>query len=160
MNSPEFNDFNPALDLKIERVVPVAPNLVWKAWTQPEHVVNWFTPAPWKTVTCEIDLYAGGKFRTVMESPEGDLVDSTGCFLLVEPERRLVFTDAMLPGFRLKSEAFMTATILIEKHPDGTKYTAIAKHKDEAGRQTHVEMGFEAGWSTALDQLVAYMKSL
>ena len=45
--------------------------LVWKAWTMPEHLKKWFTPAPWQTVECEIDLRPGGIFRTVMRSPEG-----------------------------------------------------------------------------------------
>ena len=41
---------DPRLDLVLERVVDVAPELVWAAWTMPEHVKKWFTPAPWKTV--------------------------------------------------------------------------------------------------------------
>lgn len=54
----------------------------------------------------------------------------------------------------------MTASISIEKHPRGTKYTAVAKHKSEADRQAHVDMGFHDGWSTALDQLVEYVQSI
>ena len=41
---------DPELDLVLERVVDVPKDLVWKAWTVPEHVKQWFTPAPWKTV--------------------------------------------------------------------------------------------------------------
>ncbi len=160
MTATELFEFDPLLDLKLERVVPVSPALVWQAWTDPKHVVHWFTPAPWKTTACEIDLRPGGIFRTVMQSPEGNEVDSPGCYLLVEPGRRIVFTDALLPGFRPKETAFMTASIQIEKHTDGTKYTAIVKHKNEADRQSHVDMGFHDGWSTALDQLVDYMKSV
>lgn len=160
MNVVETTDFDPKLDLKLERVVPVSPELVWKAWTEPEHVVHWFTPAPWKTTHCEIDLRPGGKFRTVMEGPNGEKNDETGCFLLVEQGRRIVFTDALLPGFRPKASSFMTASIVIEKHPDGAKYTAIAKHKNEADRQTHEDMGFHDGWSTALDQLVEYVQTM
>jgi uncharacterized protein YndB with AHSA1/START domain len=160
MNVAEEIDFDPKLDLKLERIVPVSPELVWKAWTEPKHVVHWFTPAPWKTNACEIDLRPGGTFRTVMQSPEGALVDNTGCFLLVEMGRRIVFTDALLPGFRPNETSFMTASVLIEAHPEGTKYTAIAKHKNETDRQTHVDMGFHTGWSAALDQLVEYVRSI
>ena len=60
---------DPTRDLILERHVDVSPELVWKAWTEPEHIVKWFTPAPWKTVDCEIDLRPGGIFRTVMRSP-------------------------------------------------------------------------------------------
>jgi len=69
---------NPELDLSFDRVVDVKPELVWKAWTTPEYVVKWFTPAPWKTVHCEIDLKPGGKFHTVMESPEGQQFRTPG----------------------------------------------------------------------------------
>ncbi len=41
---------NTKLDLSFERVVDVKPELVWKAWTTPEYLKKWFTPAPWKTV--------------------------------------------------------------------------------------------------------------
>ncbi len=62
---------NPRLDLLLERVVDVPPDLVWAAWTVPEHVKKWFTPAPWRTIDCEIDLRSGGIFRIVMRGPEG-----------------------------------------------------------------------------------------
>jgi uncharacterized protein YndB with AHSA1/START domain len=69
---------DPRLDLILERVVDVAPELVWAAWTKPEHIKKWFTPAPWKTVDCEIDLRPGGIFRTVMRSPEGQDITNVG----------------------------------------------------------------------------------
>ena len=62
---------DPQLDLVLERVVDVPRELVWKAWTEPEHVMKWFTPAPWTVTECEIDLRPGGIFRTTMRSPEG-----------------------------------------------------------------------------------------
>ncbi len=154
------SNFDTSLDLKLERIVAVSPDLVWRAWTEPEHLVHWFTPAPWRTTACEIDLRPGGIFRTVMQSPDGEEVDNTGCYLLVEPGRQLVFTDALLPGFRPTESSFMTASIVIEAHSDGSKYTAIARHKSEADRQSHVDMGFHDGWSKALDQLVAYVRTL
>ena len=63
--------FDPTHDLRLERIVDVSPSLVWAAWTTPAHILKWFTPAPWQTVDCEIDLRPGGVFRTTMRSPEG-----------------------------------------------------------------------------------------
>lgn len=151
---------DPRLDLVLERVVDVPPEKVWAAWTRPEHLVKWFTPRPWSTVDCEIDLRPGGIFRTVMRSPEGEDHDNVGCYLEVVENERLVFTDALGPGWRPNPEPFMTAVVSIEPHGDGTKYTAIALHKDEADRAKHEEMGFHEGWGKALDQLVEHAKSL
>jgi uncharacterized protein YndB with AHSA1/START domain len=149
---------DPRLDLVLERVVDVPPERVWAAWTQPEHVVAWFTPAPWSTVDCEIDLRPGGIFRTVMRSPEGTDHPNVGCFLEVVENERLVWTDALEPGWRPAAKPFMTGVILLEPHGSGTRYTAIAIHRDEATRERHEAMGFHEGWGKALDQLVAHMQ--
>ena len=151
---------DPKLDLVLERIVDVPPELVWKAWTEPKHLMQWFTPAPWKTVDCEIDLRPGGIFRTVMRSPEWQDMDNAGCFLEIVEHRKLVFTDALLPGFRPRDGGFFTGIVTIEPVKGGTKYTAIAVHKDEAGKKAHEDMGFHSGWGTALDQLVAYAKTM
>ncbi|MCH8619275.1 SRPBCC family protein [Undibacterium sp. TS12] len=148
------------LDLVLERIVDIPPALVWAAWTTPAHILEWFTPAPWKTVDCEIDLRPGGIFRTVMRSPEGMDHDNVGCYLEVVPGKKLVFTDALGPGFRPTGNSFMTATITFEPHEAGTKYTAVVLHKSVEDRKKHEEMGFHHGWGTALDQLVAHMKGI
>lgn len=160
MPSTAIPAFNPELDLSLERVVPMAPSLVWAAWTQPQHVVHWFTPAPWQTVDCEIDLRPGGIFRTTMRSPEGQDNDHTGCYLEVVENQRLVWTDALGPGYRPANNPFVTASITLQPEGSGTRYTALVQHKDAATRQQHEAMGFTHGWSTALDQLVAYMQGL
>ena len=155
---------DPALDLVLERVVDVPPELVWQAWTQPEHNKKRFTPAPWTTVACEIDLRPGGLFRTVMRSPEGEDHPNVGCYLEIVPQKKLVWTDALEAGFRPSRHGphlpfRFTAAILIEPHGSGTKYTAIAMHSDAESRKQHDAMGFQDGWGTALDQLVAHMKT-
>lgn len=159
---------NPALDLSFERIVEVPRELVWKAWTQPQHLRHWFTPAPWKTIDCEIDLRPGGRFFTIMQSPEGQTFPGTGCYLEVIENERLTWTNALLPGFRpisgvVQPEATVdfkfTATIQLESHGTGTRYTATVCHADPAGCEKHKAMGFEQGWGTALEQLVAYIKT-
>jgi uncharacterized protein YndB with AHSA1/START domain len=64
--------FDPTYDLVLERVVDLTPEQLWDGWTKPEHLVHWFTPAPWTTVEADTDVRPGGIFRTVMCSPEGD----------------------------------------------------------------------------------------
>lgn len=160
MTLPATFKIDPTLDLVLERDIDVPCNLVWEAWTRPEHIKKWFTPAPWQTVDCEIDLRAGGKFRTVMRSPEGQEFPNLGCFLEIVPNERLVFTDALLPGYRPASAPFFTAIVSMQPNGSGTKYVAVAMHRDAEGRRKHEEMGFHQGWGKALDQLVAHAKTI
>lgn len=159
MTSMPFK-FDPQLDLVLEREIDVPRDLVWDAWTKPEHIKKWFTPAPWKTIDCEIDLRPGGMFRTVMLSPEGQQFPNLGCFLEVVPNERLVFTDALLPGYRPSPEPFFTGAVIMQPVGKGTRYTAYAIHRDEDGRKKHEAMGFHSGWGKALDQLVAHVKTM
>ena len=162
---------NPKLDLILERVLDVPPELVWTAWTTPEHIKKWFTPAPWSTVECDIDLRPGGIFRTVMQSPEGNKSPNVGCYLDIVENERLVWTSALGPGYRPAQrpvsdsgheciELFFTAVISLERQGNGTKYTALVMHEDEASRRKHEELGFHEGWGAALDQLVAIAKTI
>ena len=155
-----FEKVDPRLDLTLDRVVDLPPELIWKAWTEPKHLVNWFTPPPWKTVDCRIDLRPGGEFYTEMNGPAGEAFKSAGCYLEIVPSRKLVWTDALQGGFRPNANSMFTAFLYLEPQATGTRYYVIAKHKDEASRKQHEEMGFEQGWGLVLDQLVAYMKSL
>ena len=157
---------DPRLDLVLERVIDVPRELVWAAWTTPELIKRWFTPAPWQTVDCEMDLRPGGIFRTVMRSPEGEEFPNVGCYLEVVEHEKLVWTDVLGPGYRPKAPSpgcgslSFTAVLLLEPHGSGTKYTAIAIHRDEEDTQKHREMGFHEGWGAALDQLVSLAKSM
>lgn len=160
MSIPPPYRANPALDLVLERVVDVPPALVWKAWTEPEHLKKWFTPKPWSTVGCEIDLKPGGAFNTTMRSPDGQEFHNTGCVLEVVPQQRLVITDALLAGYRPAPNPFFSAIVSLAPEGTGTRYVAIAIHGNEETRKKHEEMGFHTGWSTALDQLVALAKTL
>lgn len=151
--------FDPTLDLKLERTVDVKPELVWAAWTKPELLKQWFCPKPWSVSDCELDVRPGGIFRTTMRSPEGQGFPNVGCYLEVVPNRKLVFTDALLPGYRPAAKSFMTGVVLLEPHGDGgTKYTAIALHNSEAARIEHEQMGFADGWGKAWEQLVELVK--
>ena len=160
----EAVDFRAELDLKLERIVDVPRRLVWEAWTQPKHLMQWFCPKPWSVSDCEIDLRPGGIFSTTMRSPEGVAFPNVGCYLEIVENEKLVWTDALLPGYRPTATPqsgaglLFTAILLLGDAGSGTKYTAIAKHRDSADRKKHEEMGFHDGWSTVLDQLVEVVR--
>jgi len=158
MNLPP--DFDPNLDLVLERSLPVPVSRLWRAWTTPKHLMPWFCPKPWSVPECEIDLRPGGVFRTVMAGPEGERFENVGIYLELEHERRLVWTDTLLPGYRPAPNPFFTAILSFEPTAEGTRYVAIARHGSAEVREKHEQMGFHHGWGLVVDQLVAYCADL
>lgn len=149
--------FDPERDLMFTRIVPLSPDQLWRGWTEPALLKEWFCPAPWRVTEAEVELRPGGQFRTLMQGPNGESHDHRGCWLELVPHERLTWTDALLRDFRPGPSPFVTATLTFEKVEGGTRYTAWVRHKDAAEREKHEAMGFEQGWGKALDQLVALM---
>src|SRR4051812_32150956 len=92
---PQMTDTqDDSLELRITRLIDAPRAAVYRAWTQPELLVQWFTPKPWTTVRAEIDVRAGGASMVVMADPEGNEYPNPGQYLEVVPDEKLVFTDA------------------------------------------------------------------
>ena len=151
---------NSELDLEMIRVIDAPLALVWKAWTDPDLLKQWWTPRPWTTAAVSMDLRAGGAFKTTMRSPEGQEMPHEGVFLDVVAHQRIAFTDAVNADYRPSAEPFMTAIITFEDAGSKTKYNVQILHPNTATRKKHEEMGFEQGWSTAISQLEEVAKSL
>lgn len=149
-----------ANDLTVSRVIKAPRSAVWRAWKDPEHLVKWWAPSPIVTISNQHEFYAGGAFDTTMKMEDGTEHGGEGCFLEVVENERIVFTDALRGGWRPNEEAFFTAVITLEEHPEGTKYTAVALHKNDEDRQKHAEMGFEQGWGTCIEQLGRLVEQL
>lgn len=157
--------FNPHLDLQLACEAPITPEQVFEGWTVPSTLLQWFCPRPWRVVECRVDPRPGGIFSTIMQSPEGvNMAENLGSFLLVEPPRRLVWTNLMGPDFRplpVSALGFgFVCDLRLDPLPNGgTWYQATVRHVDEAGKRQHEAMGFEAGWRAALSQLVTLMQA-
>lgn len=147
-------------DLVLSRSVRATPAQIWTAWTTPEHLMQWWAPAPVTVPEARINPVPGGAFFTRMVLPDGSEHASEGCVLVAEPERRIVFTDGMRAGFQPNETLFMVADITIAPAPDGALYTAKVMHKSAEDRSRHSEMGFETGWGTALSQLEILARGL
>jgi uncharacterized protein YndB with AHSA1/START domain len=150
------------LDLTLERTIDAPRALVWRVWTDPEHVRKWFAPAPWTIADCEMDLRPGGVFRFVLRSSEGQDFPELGCFLEVVEQRKIAWTNVLRPGFRPArlgegegcADLPFTAILTLEDRAGKTHYFVRVLHQDEAGRNRHEEMGFHQGWNQCLDQLI------
>lgn len=150
-----------AFDLVLERVLDAPPETVFRAYTDPAILSQWFAPKPWTITDAVVEPRAGGRFNFVMHGPEGERFPNSGVFLEVVPNRRLISTDAFTPEWKPTGLPFMTARIEMEPTGDGrTKYTATASHWNAATMKQHEEMGFHEGWGQATDQLEALLKNL
>ncbi len=140
-------------ELVILREFPVAPEVVWRAITK--RTKEWWCPQPWTTPVVDWELRAGGRCRTVMEGPDGTRVDLLGTILEVVENERLVFTDAIKPGWQLSAEPFMVGAFeLSSATSGGTTYRASARHWSQEKTTEHAVMGFRMGWGAAADQLL------
>ncbi|WP_435259419.1 SRPBCC family protein [Thioclava sp. FR2] len=152
---------NPETDLELVRHLKASPSKVWRCWTEPKLLEQWFAPKPVVTRDVEIDLRPGGSFKTTMDVPGHGAMVGHGCFLEIDPGRKLAWTDLLQGGYRPNSESFgFTAFILLEPEGEGTLYRAIALHRTAEQRKSHEEMGFHDGWGTAAAQLDALAVTL
>jgi uncharacterized protein YndB with AHSA1/START domain len=134
---------------------------VWRCWTEPDLLKQWFCPKPWTVAEAEIDVRPGGICRVVMRSPEGQDMDNPGVYLEVVPNEKLVFTDAYTPDWQPSDKPFMTAIVTFADADGGrTRYTARARHWSAADKDAHETMGFHDGWTQCARQLEALAKSL
>lgn len=147
--------------LTLERMLDAPAAKLWRCWTEPDLLKQWFCPKPWYVTEARLELVPGGEFFTVMNGPDGERFDNAGVILAVEPERRLVWTDAFRPGWIPNETAFMTAHVSFEETGDGrTAYLARAMHWSEENLEQHERMGFHEGWAAAADQLQALANTL
>lgn len=146
-------------ELTISRFINAPPAKVWKAWSTPEHLAQWWIPEPIECQVVKLDLWPGGGFETRMRQGDGDFEPHVeGCFLDVVPERRLVFTTVLGEGWRpLEPWLALTAIITFEPEGEGTRYSARVLHKTPADSRKHEEMGFYEGWGTTIEQLAAFV---
>lgn len=140
------------LELVVTRVFDAPRRLLFKLWTQPEHLVRWWGPQGFTTVASEMDVRPGGTWFRCMRSPEGALYTKRGVYReILEPER-LVFTyvneDA---DGTLGPETLVTVTF--EEHGAKTKLTLHQTGFDSIGsRDAH-----EGGWTSCLERFAEYL---
>jgi uncharacterized protein YndB with AHSA1/START domain len=150
---------NPELDLTISRVIKAPRAVIWRAWTEPASFEQWWVPAPARCRVVAMELKPGGSFETQISENGGEFMPHmNGCFLAVDELERIVFTDALVGGWRPAEAPFMTAMITLRDHPLGTDYAAHVMHKSHVDQTLHETMGFYEGWGTVVEQLAHYVE--
>jgi uncharacterized protein YndB with AHSA1/START domain len=152
--------FDPDRDLSIRRFIRAQPSEIWRAWTVPSSFERWWVPAPAKCQVIEMELRPGGALTThIDESGAGFVPHLEACFLDLVENQRIVFTNALVKGWRPAQQPFMSAVITLTARDGGTEYAAHVMHKDSEQQQLHATLGFADGWGTVIEQLARFVEA-
>ncbi len=147
-------------ELVLTRLIDAPPEKVFRAWTEPELLKQWFAPKPWTTPEAKLDVRPGGVQSIIMRSPDGKDMPLRGIYLEVVDNKKLVYTDAYTAAWEPSGKPFMTVTVTFENEGSKTRYTARVLHWTVADREAHEKMGFHEGWGLCADQLAAVAAKL
>ena len=153
--------------LVIERVFDAPRELLWKAWTEPEHMMRWWGPKGFTSPACKIDFRVGGKYLFAMQSPEfneGQPIWSTGVYREIVPLERIVCTDCfadekgnIVPathyGMGADIPLEMLVTVTFEDLDGKTRMTL----RHEGLPAGEMRDGAGVGWNESFDKLADYV---
>lgn len=152
-------------DLVIERVFDAPRELVWRAWTEPEHFQRWWGPKAFTAPACKIDLRVGGTYLACMRSPEGKDYWSTGTYKEIVAPERLVYTDSfadadghVVPAsyYGMSGEWPLELQVTVTLEDLGGKTKLTLRHAGMPAGENQDLAG--AGWNESFDKLAASLK--
>jgi len=146
-------------EIVISRVFDAPRALVFKAWTDPKHVAQWWGPTGFSAPACEIDLRVGGLFRVNLLGPDGVEYPCTGFFReVVEPERIVyVGTSEDGPACGSGLPPRSTVTVTFEESDRKTTLTIHTLLESTTHRDAAMRDGFNIGWGMSLERLAEYV---
>jgi len=148
-------------ELVLTRLIDAPRSAVWRCWTEPELVKQWFAPAPWTTPKADLDVRPGGQCTVTMADENGNEYPNPGVYLEVIENEKLVFTDAYSGDWEPhEGSPFMTVVLTFEDEGGKTRYTARARHWTSEAKHQHEKMGFHEGWGRCADQLEKLARTL
>jgi uncharacterized protein YndB with AHSA1/START domain len=139
-------------ELVLTRMFDAPRELVFKAWTDPKCVAQWWRPRGFTNPVCELDVRPGGAIRIHMRGPDGTVYPMTGVYQeVVEPER-IVFTSAPLDAEGNALFELLT-TVTFAEQGGKTKQILRARVIKRTAQAAQYLKGMEAGWTQSLEYL-------
>jgi len=143
---------NEERELVLTRVFDAPRELVFKAWTDPKQVAQWWGPHGFTNPVCDLDVRPGGAIRIHMRGPDGTVYPMTGVYNeVVEPER-LAFTSAALDADGNPMFEVLT-TVTFAEQGGKTKQIMRARVIKSTAEAAPYIKGMEAGWTQSLERL-------
>lgn len=127
---------------------------VWEAWTNPDHLIQWWAPPGMKITVVEHNFEVGGRWKYTMPMPDGKSFVSEGQYLEIEPFKKIVTTA----DFKPMTEG-VELHVLFEEAGDKTNFTFSVVHATEEYCKQQEKMGFYNGWGSAFDRMEALINS-
>jgi uncharacterized protein YndB with AHSA1/START domain len=156
---------NQEQELVIERVFDAPPEQVWRAWTEPEHIKQWWGPKDFTAPSIESDFREGGSYLWAMKSPDGTTYWSTGTFHEIVAPERLVVTDSfadeqgnVVPPshYGMEGDHPMEGRVTVTfEELDGDRTKLTLRYAGMAPSETR-DLA-ETGWNETLDKLAAHL---
>lgn len=148
-------------ELVLTRTIDASPEKLFRCWTEPELVKQWWAPRPVTTPLVELDVRPGGVGRIDMRLPDGTEMPNVGVYLEVIPNRKIVMTDVYTSAWVPSQKPFMTIIVTFDDLGGGkTRYTARVRHWTVADKEQHEKMGFHEGWGVCAGQLAELAATL
>jgi uncharacterized protein YndB with AHSA1/START domain len=138
--------------MTLTRIFDAPRELVWRAWTDPKHLAQWFGPKQFTSSVPQLDVRIGGALRIVMRGPDGNDYPMKGTFLEVVPSERLVFSNIAVDkdgNHLLEGET----TVTLSEQGGETKLTLRTYAKGLVPIAPQMLAGMEAGWSQSFEKL-------
>ena len=145
-------------DLLLTRVFDAPRELIWKVWTDPKHLAQWYGPHGFTNPVCEVDLRPGGEWRHVMRGPDGSDYPMLVIFQEVVVPERLVFVSYVPDREHSLFEILNVATFT--EQGGKTKFTLEAQVLKSTPEAAPMLAGMEAGWSQSLEHLVTLLAKI
>lgn len=137
------------------RAVDAPRQLVWEAWTNPQHVPHWMTgPEGWTMPVCEIDLRPGGEWHFVWRKLGGSEMEMRGVYREIVPPERLVNTESWGADW----PETLNTLVLTEEEGKTTMVCTVLYPSKEA--RDRVDTGMKEGWSQSYDRLDQYLPTM
>lgn len=146
--------------ITITRVFDAPRELVFRAWTDPGQLAQWWGPHGFTNPVCETDPRPGGIWRIDMQGPDGTIYPNKGRYLeVVEPER-LVYTDVVDQDETAWGDSpppSTVVTVTFDDHDGQTKVTTVIRLDSIQARDAMIEMGAVTGWTESMERLEALL---
>jgi uncharacterized protein YndB with AHSA1/START domain len=139
-------------EIIITRLFDAPPEVVFEAWTDPEHLAQWWGPEGFTNPVCELDVRVGGSWRIVMRAPDGAMYPCRGVYLEIVAPERLVFTNIAVDDEGTPVLDGLT-TVTFEEEDGTTKLILRTRAVALVPGAVEKLAGMDIGWSMSLDRL-------